>query len=70
MPEIKSVERISFFYKSIGIKQSIYLNNVLLAQGLMEDPERNNFIPDPCIIHHGVNAIIIFAIPLVNKQPW
>ena len=70
LPEIKHTDTVHFFYNSIGKEQSIYINGKLIASNIPQVEKGNAFILDAAILHKGINAIAITAVPLLKKQPW
>jgi beta-galactosidase len=70
LPGIQNNDTVSFFYKSIGKEQSIYINGKLIAANILQSPGGNTFILDPAILHRGNNTIAITATPLLKDRPW
>lgn len=62
--------RATFFYRSLGPQQSIYLNGKLLAENLPASPTGNAFVLDPAVLHPGPNSLVIVATPFVKKFSW
>jgi beta-galactosidase len=61
---------VTFFYKSIGQEQSIYLNGKELAKDLKATAEGNIFKLAPALLKPGQNTIEIVATPLTKVHEW
>jgi beta-galactosidase len=61
---------ITFFYRSIGKMQSIYINGKEIAQNIAESQKGNDFKLDKSNLHSGKNSLVVVAIPLQKKNPW
>lgn len=61
---------LTFFYKSIGKKQSIYLNGHLVAANLDEQVGGDIVTINQRYLHPGTNTIAIVTIPLRKKHDW
>lgn len=61
---------LKFFYKSIGKKQSIYVNGNLVAGNLDEHPDGDVISIDDKFIKSGLNTLAIVTIPLRKRNPW
>ncbi|MFB9863193.1 beta-galactosidase GalA [Rufibacter immobilis] len=61
---------ITFFYKSIGREQSIYINGKEIAQNLKEDPKGNVFKLNHALLKPGKNTLEIVATPIPKKYDW
>ncbi|MCC8408581.1 DUF4982 domain-containing protein [Mucilaginibacter sp. UR6-1] len=61
---------LKFYYKSIGKKQSIYVNGNLVAANLNENPEGDEITIDNKFLKAGPNSIAIITIPLRKKNDW
>ncbi|HEX8315783.1 MAG TPA: DUF4982 domain-containing protein, partial [Flavisolibacter sp.] len=70
MPELKGEETVTFFYKSIGKEQSIYINGKEVGLNLKEEARGNAFVLPASLLRKGQNTIAIAAVPLLKKQPW
>lgn len=70
LPEIKSNETLSFFYNSIGVTQSIFINGKLIEANILQSEKGNTFILDATMLHQGANTIAITATPLLKDHPW
>jgi beta-galactosidase len=70
LPELGRDDRVSFFYKSIGKEQSIYINGRSIAANILQSAKGNTFILDAAILHPGKNIIAITAMPLLKDRPW
>lgn len=70
LPETLSTSEITFFYKSLGLLQSIYINGKPIAQNIKEDKTGNEFKPDKNILKPGKNTIAVVAIPVRKVHDW
>ncbi|RNI28706.1 beta-galactosidase GalA [Rufibacter latericius] len=61
---------VTFFYKSIGREQTIYVNGKELAKDLKESPEGNVFKLHPSLLKAGANTVDIVATPIPKKNDW
>ncbi|WP_207433552.1 beta-galactosidase GalA [Sabulibacter ruber] len=61
---------VTFFYKSIGREQTIYINGKEIAQNLKESAEGNVFKLDHSILKPGQNQLEILATPIPKKYDW
>jgi len=65
-----SASPLTFFYKSIGSKQSIYINGRLLAANVNEHKSGDIFTISRNYLKEGKNSIAIVAIPLKKVNSW
>lgn len=65
-----SGSEITFFYKSIGREQSIYINGKEIGINLKENAEGNTFKLDHSILKPGQNQVDIIATPIPKKYDW
>ena len=70
MPELTGQEKVSFFFNSIGKKQSVYINGKVIAMDLVENKKGGVFILPPSLLIKGRNQIAIAAIPLLKQNSW
>jgi beta-galactosidase len=70
LPGKLSNSSITFFYKSIGELQHIYVNGVEVGNNLKYSDEGNSFILDHKILKEGRNQIDIIASPIKKKYDW
>lgn len=61
---------ITLFYKSIGKKQSIYINGKEVAVNISEDKKGNSFVLDKKMLRLGKNNIAVIAEPLLKVNSW
>ena len=61
---------LKFFYKSIGKKQSIYVNGNLIVANLDDHTDGDVISIDDKFLKAGRNTIAIVAVPLRKKNPW
>jgi beta-galactosidase len=70
LPDNESSATITFYYKSIGKIQSLYVNGKLIGGNLPQDKGGNVFKLDHSWLHIGRNTIAIEAIPLTKVHSW
>ncbi|MCC9137554.1 beta-galactosidase GalA [Pontibacter silvestris] len=70
LPEDFSGAEITFFYKSIGKEQSIYINGIEIGENLKESVDGNAFKLDQAMLKPGRNRIDIVATPIPKKHEW
>ncbi|MEO6128558.1 MAG: beta-galactosidase GalA [Ferruginibacter sp.] len=70
MPALKGNEKLTFFYNSIGLEQTIYINGKAIATNLPQSANGNVFELTASQLRQGQNSIAIAATPLLKKQPW
>lgn len=61
---------LTFFYQSIGRKQSVYINGHLLAANLDFHKEGDVFVISKDKIKEGANAITIVTLPVIKEHDW
>ena len=61
---------LTFFYNSIGRKQSIYFNGHLLATNIDYKKDGNTFLISKSMAKAGVNSIAIVTLPIKKKHDW
>ncbi|RYY22704.1 MAG: DUF4982 domain-containing protein [Sphingobacteriaceae bacterium] len=61
---------LTFFYKSVGKKQSIYINGNLIAANLDEHAKGDIVTIDQKYLHSGQNTIAIVTIPTRKVHDW
>jgi beta-galactosidase len=61
---------VTFYYKSVGTKQAIYVNGKRIANELSENKSGDTFLLQSSMLHAGKNVIAVVATPLVKKQVW
>jgi beta-galactosidase len=67
LPENFSGSDITFFYKQIGIEQSLYINGIALVKNIKENAE---FRLDKSLLKAGKNNLTIVATPIGKKYDW
>ncbi|WP_183580620.1 beta-galactosidase GalA [Mucilaginibacter sp. X5P1] len=60
----------TFFSKSIGKTESIFINGKEIAHQINDDNERHEFKLDASLLHLGSNTIAIVATPLLKANIW
>ncbi|SDT03627.1 beta-galactosidase [Mucilaginibacter mallensis] len=60
----------TFFSKSIGKTESIFINGKEIAHQINDDNERHEFKLDASLLHPGSNTIAIVATPLLKANIW
>ena len=61
---------VTFFYKSIGREQTIYINGKELARNLKEGEAGKGFVLDKGLLRPGKNTITIVATPIPKRHEW
>jgi len=61
---------LTFFYKSIGRKQSVYFNGHLLAANVDDHKDQDVFSISKAFLKPGKNSIAIVALPIKKIHPW
>ncbi len=62
--------KITFFYKSLGKEQSIYINGKKIGDKMPANKKGNAFILDRSVLKTGKNTIAILATPILKVQSW
>jgi beta-galactosidase len=62
--------KVTYFYKSVGELQHIYVNGMEVGNNLKYNEEGNAFVLDSKILKTGRNQIDIIATPLKKKYEW
>ncbi|WP_442588408.1 beta-galactosidase GalA [Pedobacter sp. AW31-3R] len=62
--------KITFFYKSLGREQSVYINGKKIAGNLPATKTGHVFVLDRSVIKPGKNSIAILATPLLKVNSW
>jgi beta-galactosidase len=70
LPDDETKAAITFFYRSIGKVQSVYINGKEMGHNLPANNDGNEFKLDQSLIHPGQNTIAIIATPLTKKHSW
>lgn len=70
LPDWNDQTKITFFYKSLGREQSIYINGKNLATKIQAIEKGNSFVLDQSMLKAGKNNITILATPLLKKNSW
>ncbi|MEO6455937.1 MAG: beta-galactosidase GalA [Ginsengibacter sp.] len=70
LPAGFSQSEVSFFYKSLGTEQSIYINGKLIGENLKQDKIGNEFKLDKTFLKEGSNVIAIIALPIRKRYEW
>lgn len=70
LPDWNDQTKITFFYKSLGREQSIYINGKNLATKIQASEKGNSFVLDRSMLKAGKNIITILATPLLKKNSW
>jgi beta-galactosidase len=70
MPDDFDKATITFFYKSLGKYQDVYVNGKEVGHQLKENNQGNEFKLDASFIHPGKNTIAIVAVPLIKMNTW
>jgi beta-galactosidase len=70
LPANISYSSITFFYKSIGKEQSIFVNGKEVAKDIKENEKGHDFVLDESILKPGKNTLTIIATPIPKKNDW
>lgn len=70
LPEDYTASDVTFFYKSIGREQSIYINGKEIARAIKEGEKGEGFRLDKTILRPGKNVITIVATPIPKQYDW
>ena len=70
LPDDFAGSEITFFYKSIGREQTIYINGKEIGRNLNESKAGNEFRLDKAVLKSGKNQIDIIASPIPKKHDW
>ncbi|WP_157273888.1 beta-galactosidase GalA [Pedobacter sp. BAL39] len=62
--------KVTFFYKSLGKSQSIYINGKKIASNLVAGKPGHAFLLDRSVIRAGENTVAILATPLLKVNSW
>ncbi|KIA85538.1 beta-galactosidase GalA [Flavobacterium sp. AED] len=61
---------ITFFYNSLGKRQSIFINGKQIANAIPENKNGDTFVLDKTMLRSGKNTIAILTEPLLKVKPW
>ena len=67
LPNDITASQITFFYKQIGVEQSIYINGKPLGSNIKQDTQ---YLLDKTLLKPGNNNITIIATPIGKKHDW
>jgi beta-galactosidase len=70
MPVLVPGATVTFYYRSIGPEQSIYLNGKPLAQSIAASKKGDTFVLDAKTLKTGRNDLLIVATPFVKQHTW
>jgi beta-galactosidase len=70
LPGWNDQTKMTFFYKSLGKEQSIYINGKLIASKIQAEKKGNTFVLDRSVLKDGKNNITILATPLLKVNSW
>ncbi|QJD98474.1 DUF4982 domain-containing protein [Mucilaginibacter robiniae] len=70
LTDTMSQSSLTFFYKSIGKKQSIYVNGYLVAANLDAHENGDIITINRRYLHAGKNMVAIVTLPLRKKHDW
>jgi len=62
--------KITFYYKSLGKEQSVYINGKKIGGQLPANKKGNVFVLDRSVLKTGKNSIAILATPILKVQSW
>jgi beta-galactosidase len=70
VPALDPAAKVTFFYRSLGPEQTIYLNGQPLARNLPASKKGDTFVLDKKSLKAGRNELLIMATPFVKKHTW
>jgi len=70
LPGWNDQTKMTFFYKSLGKEQSIYINGKCIASKIQAEKKGNTFVLDRSVLKDGKNNITILATPLLKVNSW
>ncbi len=70
LPDWNDQTKITFFYKSLGKEQSIYINGKRIASKIPTAVKGDHFVLDRSVLKAGKNNITILATPLLKTNSW
>lgn len=70
LPDTFSQATITLFFKSIGIRQEVYVNGKRLDQPLPEGQNRHSFSLSASQLRPGENEVLILHTPIPKRHPW
>lgn len=70
LPADENAATVTYFYRSIGKVQSVYVNGRKLGGDMPENKDGAVFKLDHSLIHPGVNIVTIEATPLLKAHSW
>jgi beta-galactosidase len=70
LPATFAQSQVTFFYKSLGTKQSIYINGKPIGENIGQQKIGNEFTLDPSLLQAGTNTIAIIAEPIRKHYDW
>ena len=70
LPPNYTESTITFFYNSLGRKQSIFINGKQIANAIPENKQGDTFVLDKTMLRSGKNTIAIVTEPLLKVKPW
>jgi beta-galactosidase len=70
VPALDPAATVTFFYRSMGPEQSVYLNGKPLAEHLADSKAGAVFKLDKTLLKAGRNDLMIVATPFVKKHSW
>ena len=70
LPGWNDQTKMTFFYKSLGKEQSIYINGKCIASEIQAEKKGNTFVLDRSVLKDGKNNITILATPLLKVNSW
>lgn len=70
LPPDYEVSTVTFFYKSVGTDQHIYINGKEVAKSINDSKEGHVFKLNHAMLKPGINELTIIAAPLPKKRDW
>ncbi|HEX8328942.1 MAG TPA: beta-galactosidase GalA [Hymenobacter sp.] len=70
VPALDPAATVTFFYRSLGPEQALYLNGQPLARNLAVSNKADSFVLDKKVLKVGRNELMVMATPFVKKHSW
>jgi beta-galactosidase len=70
VPALDPAATVTFFYRSLGPEQALYLNGQPLAKNLAVSNKADSFVLDKKVLKVGRNELMVMATPFVKKHSW
>ncbi len=70
LPCLTDKIQISLWPKSLGEKQTMYINGHLIADGIKRDDPVKQYQLDHSILHKGENSYVVVATPFIKRYQY